>query len=183
MTVFASVIDLLPALQHFRRVLRVCRTDRPGRGVMQTMSKSNPSLAVLIDQRFDLVRLELDALVVPFTRFRNVAARNLQKVRGLDQLKGTPANRGPLFGGVGRLLFLAFRGHRGRDGVPDCVGHMLICKACNSENLRRGPGKVFSAGAVKIGNPEVLVIDCRIISGLKGSSYDPAKSVSHFCIY
>ena len=28
MTAFASVVDLLPALQHLRRVLRICRIDR-----------------------------------------------------------------------------------------------------------------------------------------------------------
>src|ERR1700722_9465359 len=121
MTVFAGVVDLLPALQHFRRVLGVRRIDRLGGGVMQAMSKSDPGLAVLINQCLDLVGLKLDALIVLFSRFGNAAARNLQKVRGFEQLKGAAANRGPLLGGVMRLLYLAFRGDRGRDGVPDRV--------------------------------------------------------------
>ncbi|HLX43426.1 MAG TPA: hypothetical protein VKR43_08325, partial [Bryobacteraceae bacterium] len=74
MTVFASVIDLLAALEHFRRVLCVCRTQGLGRGVMQAMRKSDPCRAVLINQCFDLVGLKLDPLIVLFSGFRNVSA-------------------------------------------------------------------------------------------------------------
>lgn len=92
MTVFTSVVDPLAALEHFRRVLCICRTQGFGRGVMQAMRKSDPCRAVLIDQCFDLVGLEFYALIVLFSRFRNVSAGNLKKIRGFDQLQGTPAN-------------------------------------------------------------------------------------------
>jgi hypothetical protein len=46
MTAFAGVVDLRPALQYLPRVLRVCRIDRQGRGVVKTMCKCDPSLAV-----------------------------------------------------------------------------------------------------------------------------------------
>jgi hypothetical protein len=75
--VFAGVVDLLAALEDFRRIFRVCRIDSLRRGVMQTMRKGNPRLPVLIDQCLDLFRLELDALLVPLSGLRNVAARNL----------------------------------------------------------------------------------------------------------
>jgi hypothetical protein len=49
MTVFAGAVDRIPALQHSRWVFRVNRIERLCRGVVQTMSKGDPSLAVLID--------------------------------------------------------------------------------------------------------------------------------------
>ena len=48
-TVFARVVDGIAGFQDFRRVLRLCRMERLGRGVVQTMSQRDPGLAVLID--------------------------------------------------------------------------------------------------------------------------------------
>jgi len=48
-TVFAGAVGLLSALQHFRGVFSVYRIERQRCGVMQTMRKRDPSMAVLID--------------------------------------------------------------------------------------------------------------------------------------
>jgi len=44
MTLFAGVVDLLPALQHFRWVFRVCRIDRLGGGVVKAMSMGDQNV-------------------------------------------------------------------------------------------------------------------------------------------
>ena len=49
MTVFTGVVDGITAFQHLRGVLGVCGVKRLGRCVMQTVSKGDPRLAVLID--------------------------------------------------------------------------------------------------------------------------------------
>ena len=49
MTVFTGVVDGVTAFEHSCWVLRLCRLECLGRGIMQAMSQCDPSLTVLID--------------------------------------------------------------------------------------------------------------------------------------